>query len=381
MDKFNYEDIRPYNISEIKKAVKRIKTDKTFFKSIKFLFPEFTDDIINKKLDSINSVYDFQKEFMHIGIRRIIDKFSDGLEYNNFNYLDKNTPYLFISNHRDIFLDSGILQVILFENNFDTTQITFGNNLMYPGLITDIGKINKMFTVYRGGNAKEFYNNSLRLSSYIRHVITEKKTSVWIAQRNGRTKNGYDETQIALIKMLMSSEKDFTKSIKELNIIPVSVSYEYEPCDNLKTNEIYISQTREYIKTKDEDLKSILQGVIQQKGKITLNFGKPLNNELNGILDIKNKNKKVNLIKNIIDKSIYANYKLYANNFIAFDILNKTDKYKDKYTDNEKQKFNTYVDEKIKYINGNKNTIKNIFLDIYANPVVTANLKIKNQQC
>lgn len=374
MNNYNFEDIRPYNINEIKDAVKRIKTDKTFFSAIKFLFPEFSDDIIIDKLNKINSVYDFQREFMHVGIRKIIEKFSDGLEYNNLNYLDKNTPYLFISNHRDIFLDSGILQVILFENNMDTTEITFGNNLMYPGLITDIGKINKMFTVYRGGNAKEFYNNSLRLSSYIRHTITEKKSSVWIAQRNGRTKNGHDETQIALIKMLMSSERDFSKSITELNIVPVAISYEYEPCDDLKTNELYISKTREYVKTKDEDLKSILQGVTQPKGKITLNFGKPLNQELSNVLEIKNKNQKVNKIKEIIDKSIYGNYKLYANNYIAYDILENTTKYTDKYTSDEKQKFISYIESRIKNIEGDKTTIKNIFLEMYSNPVKTAKL-------
>ncbi len=374
MNNFDFEDIRPYNINEIKDAIKRIKGDKTFFNAVKFLFPEFTDDIIIKKLDVINSVHDFQREFMHVGIRKIIEKFADGLEYNNLNLLDKKTPYLFISNHRDIILDSGILQIILLENEMDTTEITFGNNLMYPGLITDMGKINKMFTVYRDGNAKEFYNNSLRLSSYIRHTITEKKSSVWIAQRNGRTKNGHDETQIALIKMLMSSERDFTKSITELNIIPVSISYEYEPCDDLKTNELYISQTREYIKAKDEDLKSILQGVLQPKGKITLNFGNPLNNEIAEILEIKNKNQKVNIIKETIDKSIYSNYKLYANNYIAYDILKNSTKYNNRYTTDEKNNFINYVESKIKNIKGNKETIKNIFLDIYANPVKTTNL-------
>lgn len=372
MNKFN--DIRPYNVNEIKLAIERLKTNKTFFDAIKFLFPEFTDNIIIDKLNNSKSVHDFQREFMHIGIRRIIDKFSDGLEYNNFKVLKNDTPYLFISNHRDIFLDSGILQIILFENNFNTTEITFGNNLMYPGLITDIGKINKMFTVFRGGNAKEFYNNSVKLSEYIRHTITEKKSSVWIAQRNGRTKNGFDETQVSLIKMLTSSESNFNKAITDLNIVPISVSYEFEPCDDLKANETFISKNSEYVKTKDEDFKSILQGVLQNKGKITVNIGKPINNEISEILKIKNKNQKVNQIKNVIDKSIYKNYKLYKNNYMAFDIIEKTSLYSDNYTTNDKNNFLNYVDSKVKSIKGDYNLIKNIFLEIYANPVKTSKL-------
>ena len=214
----DFEDIRPYHQSEFAEAWKRITTEPTFFAALKYLFPEEENKKIVAELNQINSTKEFQLRVMHHAIRNIIKQSSVGLTCSGFENIDAQKSYLYISNHRDIFLDSGILQILLVEHEHDTTEITFGSNLMINQFITDVGKANKMFTVYRGGTRRELYENSLRLSNYIRHTITEKKQSAWIAQRNGRTKNGADETQVGLLKMLASSgTTNFENTFRELN--------------------------------------------------------------------------------------------------------------------------------------------------------------------
>ena len=198
---------------------------------------------------------------MFNAIESIINKTSSGLTYNGIENVDKNINYMLVSNHRDIALDATLLAYIFYINNLDTFEITFGSNLMQGDFVIDFGKINKMFKISRGGNARDFYKDSLHVSNYMRHTITEKKQSVWIAQRNGRTKDGSDETEIGVLKMFsLSSDKNFVENLNEIKILPISISYEYEPCDFLKAMEIYISSYQKYIKEAGEDLRSIITG-------------------------------------------------------------------------------------------------------------------------
>ena len=176
---------------------------------------------------------------------------------------------MYLSNHRDIMLDASLLQNALLMNGFDTTEITFGANLMQGQLVIDIGKSNKMFRVERpGGSIREFYKASMHLSEYIRHTIVEKKQSVWIAQRNGRTKDGKDRTDQGIINMFRMSSEGKSTSLSQLNLLPVSVSYEWEPCDILKTLELYAKRQGPYLKKPGEDLNSILTGILQPKGRV-----------------------------------------------------------------------------------------------------------------
>jgi hypothetical protein len=283
---------------------------------------------------------------------------------------------MFIANHRDIVLDSAILQTIFVANNIKTSEITFGSNLMRPQLVVDIGKINKMFKIVRGGTAREIFVNSLNVSEYMRYAITEKHESTWIAQRNGRTKDGTDKTEIAVLKMFaMSNKKPFTENLSELNITPIAVSYEYEPCDFMKTREIYISRRQDYVKAPGEDLNSILHGILQFKGNTHYTICEAVTTEELTECEKLPHSERFKELANIIDKKIYKGYKLWKTNYIAHDILHKKSEFTDLYSPNDRERFIEYMNNGLNQIDGNRNELQEIFLGIYANSVDTS-LKI-----
>lgn len=369
---FNFENLRPYYDSESKGVMDRLAYYETYYKAMAFLWPEMSKEQMIEKALNTKSPYEFQTGYMRDAIWKIVNSTSTGLSWSGLENLDRDKAYLYIANHRDILLDSAILQIILDKEDFETSEITFGSNLMEEGFITDFGRMNRMFTVKREGNVKELYDISRQLSAYIRHVILDKNTSVWIAQRNGRTKDGSDITQTGLLKMLnLSGDSDFKKSFSELNIVPLTISFEYEPCDNLKVQELYLSSLHtKYIKAPGEDLNSILTGIKQPKGKIHVAFGKPIKDELAEIDKANNENEKIKLLAAHIDKCIYQSYKLNPVNYIAYDLLNKTNVFENNYTSSEKEKFLNYIDQKIKAMTGEPEILKNLFLTMYANPVV-----------
>lgn len=369
---FNFEILRPYYDSESDEVMKRIAYHDSYHKAMAYLWPEMTKEQVIEKALNTKSPYEFQTGYMSEAIWKIVNSTSAGLTWSGLENLDRNKAYLYIANHRDILLDSAILQIILDKEEFETSEITFGSNLMDQGFITDFGRMNRMFTVKREGNVKELYDISRQLSAYIRHVIIDKNTSVWIAQRNGRTKDGNDITQTGLLKMLnMSGGKDFVKSFSELQIVPLTISFEYEPCDHLKVQELYLSSLHtKYVKAPGEDLNSILTGIKQPKGKIHVAFGKPIKEELSEIDKAPNENEKIKQLAAYIDKQIYQSYKLNAVNYIAYDLLNQTNVFENNYTSKEKESFLNYMDSKIKDMTGETDVLKNLFVTLYANPVI-----------
>ena len=367
-----FEDIRPYYDSEINDALKRLTNYPQFKSVLNFLYPENEHSKIINLLNNIHTSSDLQSKFMQKLVFDVVEKTSTEFTVSGLENLSPNIPYLFIANHRDIILDSAMLQAVLNKNNFPTTEITFGSNLMSFPLIVDFGKANRMFKVNRGGNPREILTNSKILSAYIRHTITEKKASVWIAQRNGRTKDGDDKTEIALLKMLnMSGTKSIKENYTELNIVPVTVSYEIEPCCSEKINELYISSFKKYEKKPGEDIASILNGLTQNKGKIHLAFSNPINNS---IPNSKNSSDTAKEISLIIDNVIYTNFKLWSANYISCDLLNNTTKNSDLYSETEKNKFIEYKNLIISKIEGDKDAVERIFLTLYANPLLNKNL-------
>jgi hypothetical protein len=369
---FNFDLLRPYFDSESKEVMERIAQYETYHKAMAFIFPTMSkEEIIKKALDT-KSPYEFQTGYMRHAIWSIVNQSANGLTWSGIDKLDKDKSYLFIANHRDILLDSAILQIILDKEEFETSEITFGSNLMDNGFITDFGRMNRMFAVKREGTVKELYEISRQLSAYIRHTIVDKNTSVWIAQRNGRTKDGNDLTQTGLLKMLNLSNynKAFKTSIIELNIVPLTISFEYEPCDKLKIQELYLSSLHsKYVKAPGEDLTNILTGIKQPKGKIHLAFGTPIKKELDELDNISNENEKIKLLTSIIDKQIHQNYKLNAVNYIAYDIINQTNLFQNSYTESEKQGFIEYTNKQISEIIGEEDILRNLFLKMYSMPV------------
>ncbi|MDR0604971.1 MAG: acyltransferase [Bacteroidales bacterium] len=366
----DFEDTRPYNDEEIPEAIKRVSENVHFPEIVKYIFPDadlhtFTDNF--KKIKTVN---EFQVQVMDKVIHTIVNKTTDGLSCSVPKILTNEKKYMFISNHRDILLDSAILQIILYEEGLQTSEITFGSNLMSSPFIIDIGKMNKMFKIVRGGTMKEIFSNSLKVSQYMRYAITQKHQSTWIAQRNGRAKNGFDATEVGVLKMFaMSSSADFVSNLMELNITPVVISYEYEPCDFFKARELYISKRKPYIKDHGEDLLSIVKGIRQWKGHIHLAVCETISEEELKYCDTFLHNEKFKTLGKIIDNKIYQNYKLWKTNYIAHDILHHSDTYTSYYSEEEKVAFKLYMSDGLKEIEGDTKELETVFLQIYATPV------------
>lgn len=280
----DYDSIRPYRQDEIPEALKRILANPTFQNILDFLFPGEDQEALKEIIANTKSREEFHKNFMVQVISSIAEKTSDQLTFSGIDQLEKDKGYIFVANHRDIILDSSFLALGLVKHGLISCEITWGDNLMISPFIVDLGKVNGMITVFREGSPKEMLRNSQILSSYIRESVTERKQSVWIAQRKGRTKDGTDKTDPSILKMLsLSGQPPPPGSLKNLNITPVSISYEWEPCDIMKVRELYISQQTTYVKQKDEDLQSIIGGVAAYKGKIHLTVGNTVERDFDNL--------------------------------------------------------------------------------------------------
>lgn len=373
----NFDDIRPYYEEEIPAAMHRIADSRSFPILASYVYPDEPLDEVRKRIAGYKTVRDFQNETMALVNERVIENSTTGYTCSGLERLSRDKAYLYVSNHRDIMLDSSLLQYSLVKNGFDTTEITFGANLMMNQLVIDIGKSNKMFKVERpGGSIKEFYRSSLHLSEYIRHTIKEKGQSVWIAQRNGRTKDGNDTTDQGIIKMFgMSEPEDKIKAIADLNIVPVSISYEWESCDILKTLELYESQFTKYTKKPGEDLNSILTGIVQPKGRVHIEICEPIIRAELMTMDKLTNNEFHKAVAELIDSRIRPAYRLYPNNYIAYDIRYGTTKYAGKYTEKQKDEFVAHLNRLLKYDTCDMEQLFDIYLGIYANPVANGNVE------
>ncbi|MCW3785566.1 hypothetical protein [Plebeiibacterium sediminum] len=374
-----YEEMRPYRDEEIAGAMSRILKEQAFYPVLHYVYPNRSLEESLKEMGAIKSIYDFQSKFSKIAVEEVLNKTATSFSYSGVENLDKETSYLFISNHRDIVLDSAILQCVLLNNGHRTTQITFGSNLMSSQFIIDIGKVNKMFTFYRGGSRVDIYRNALIHSAYIKKVLTEENESAWIAQRDGRTKDGYDKTQISLLKMLTIKEKDHIAALKKFNICPVSISYELEPCDIYKVRERLASAEEEYVKEKDEDFNSILNGIVGTKGRVHIAFGKPVNCFIDENIDELDNNNIHQKVCDEMDRQIWLNYQLNPFNYVAYDILNTSQQNMGaKYSEQDIDDFYDLIDQKV---SGETDQIrikkqKDGLLKMYAAPVESY-LKVK----
>lgn len=366
-----FDDIRPYYGDEIPEAMGRIAGSPSFPILSAYVYPDEPVAQVRQRIAGYKTVRQFQTEAMcRVNERIIADSITD-FSCSGLQRLDPHGQYLYVSNHRDIMLDSSLLQYFLISNGFDTTEITFGANLMMNQLIVDIGKCNKMFKVERpGGSIREFYRASTHLSEYIRHTITCKRQSVWIAQRNGRTKDGNDATDQGIVKMFcMSCPDDKIRAIEQLHIVPVAVSYEWEPCDVLKTLEIYESQFSKYTKKPGEDLNSIITGIVQPKGRVHIELCAPVTLEDILQYDGLTSSEYHKAIARMLDGKINEAYRLYPNNYIAHDLRHGTIRFAEHYTPQQKADFKRHLQQLERYDTCNVENLVDIYLGIYANPV------------
>lgn len=370
-----FDDIRPYYDHEIPAAMQRIADDPLFPILSRFVFPDKDVQAVQALVKSCRTAHDFQLNVMYPAHERIIESTMTSFTCTGVEQLQKDKAYLFVSNHRDIMLDASLLQKVLVDNGLDSAEISFGANLMHPSLVVDIGKSNKMYKVERpGNNIREFYRCSLHLSDYIRTAIVENHHSVWIAQRNGRTKDGLDRTDVGVVKMFsMSRKDDAVLSLADLHIVPVSVSYEIEPCDIAKAVELWRRSQGPYTKRPGEDMESILSGILADKGHVHFHVCAPITeNELADVFEqpVPVYHKRV---AELIDRRICSSYRLFPNNYIAHDMLRNTSDYADYYTPDDVRRFTAHLDELAK-LPIFCDEIKEIFLRIYANPVDSKNV-------
>lgn len=367
---FNFSEIRPYRTQEeIRSAVKSLIKDNIFYNFANQMFEKESLDIMIEQLTYIHSIEDFQKNIIYKLLIKLVKETTDGVTVEGLEQLDKNKNYLFISNHRDIIMDSALLCYLLLNANMDTVEIAIGSNLLIHPWIEQLIKLNKSFIVKRGISGKEQLLNAKELSAYILNTITNRRQSVWLAQKEGRTKNGIDKTQLSVLKMLnYSGGKSAKENLEALNIVPLSISYEYEPCDFLKTKELVLATNGEYTKTTEDDMLSMFMGLKMQKGKIHFSIGTPL--ELPQPKDNTTNNDMLAQAVTQIDTHIVSNYKLFPNNYIALDILQNSQKHTEHYSIEQKENFVEQMEKKLSKIDNHTLEHKRVFLEIYANPIL-----------
>ena len=382
VDLYEFESISPYTDEEAAEALSKLAEYPLLSQISQQFFPTESPDFLKNVLKNIKTIDEFQVLVMQKVVRWVLDNTAKNFSYDGISNIDPNKKFLALSNHRDIILDPAITQLVLYANGIPMTEIAVGDNLITNKTIEYLIRSNRMIKVVRGISARELYLSSQLLSKYIRLNITNQRSSIWLAQRQGRTKNGYDITEQGLLKMLdMSGSSDFQKNFEELNIIPMSISYEYEPCDILKARELVISRKSKYVKAEGEDLNSILVGIMSQKGNIHLNIGKPLTSEEIAEAAKCDKNDRYQLIRHAVDLRVIDGYRVWKNNYVAYDILNHSFKYSDMYNITDVESFVLYMEHQLDTVEKeiNREDLRRIFLEIYANPVVTKELLAKEK--
>lgn len=370
-----FNDIAPFGDEDAAAGLSKVADHPAVPWVSKYIFPNQPETYLRDILRSIRTVDQFQSMVMSKAVEWVIQTTVKDFSYDGLDKLRAiDGCYLAMSNHRDIILDPAFTQLILYRNGFPMTQIAVGDNLLKDPTVELLIRSNRMIKVIRGISARELYLSSQLLSKYIRESITSGIGSVWIAQKEGRTKNGLDITEQGLLKMFnMSGSGDFVKDFKELNIVPMSISYEYEPCDILKARELLISRTQKYVKTEHEDLQSIMMGIKQYKGNVHLQIGDPLTDQELYEASLCDKNDRFQSIRHAMDRRIISGYRLWKTNYMAYDIVNPGGKYSDKYTPEELAAFKKYIEGQLTKVEPtlNQEDLRDILLHIYSNPVLS----------
>lgn len=374
-----FDEIRPYDTGEVQQAFNELLADRQFSTMLRGIVPWLPKSLRNAVLKmafiGVKSPLDFQKRFMKPIVRHIIRKHTDGCTFDD-NCLprDFSLRYTFVSNHRDIVLDSALLDVMLVEAGYPTTvEIGIGDNLLIYPWIKRLVRMNKAFTVRRGLTPKEMLRSSQIMSRYIHYAVTQKHENIWIAQREGRAKDSDDRTQDSVLKMLaMGGEGKPIDSLREINIVPLTISYEFDPCDYLKAQEF--QQKRDnpaFKKSRQDDLDNMKTGIFGYKGRVHYNCATPINTWIDELGDLP-KTEFFAALSKRIDRELHANYRLFPCNYIALDELEETKKYAQHYTEADKKRFEDYLKgqlEKVKIANPDVKFLRERMLTMYANPL------------
>lgn len=368
-----FDEIRPYSPEELPQIFKELLADPSFQAVLTNIIPGVPVEMLAAKLYQCKTNLDVQKTFFHKLLHDIIDKYSDGFDMDTSSLSDKSRNYTFVSNHRDIVLDPGFLSVGLLDNHFPTTvEIAIGDNLLIFPWIKKLVRINKAFIVQRALSMRQMLESSARMSRYIHFAITQKKENVWIAQREGRAKDSNDRTQDSVLKMLaMAGEGDIIDRLKELNIVPTALSYEYDPCDYLKAQEMQQKRDIErFKKSQEDDLNNMQTGIFGYKGRVHFQTAPCINEELEALRGLP-KTEVFSKISELIDVHIHRNYRIYPGNYVACDLLEGGQTFASHYTNDDKVRFENYLQKKLDMIqlpNKDEAFLRRCMLTMYANP-------------
>ena len=370
-----FDEIRPYNDEELPQIFEELIADPAFQKAATDAIPNVPFELLAQKIRACKSKLDFQETFCYGILWKIAADHTDGLTLDHTALPDKSKAYTYVSNHRDIILDSGFLSILLIDQGMDTVEIAIGDNLLVYPWIKKLVRVNKSFIVQRALTMRQMLESSARMSRYMHYTINEKKQSIWIAQREGRAKDSNDRTQDSVLKMLaMGGEGNLIDRLMEMNIAPLAISYEYDPCDFLKAQEFQLKRDIEgYKKTTQDDLISMQTGLFGYKGKVHFQTGPCINDKLEQLDRSLPKQELFSGISACIDRRIHGNYRIYSGNYVAYDWMNNTSEFADHYTSEEKQRFVTYIEQqlgKIKIPNKDEDFLRGKLLLMYANPLV-----------
>ncbi len=369
-----FNDIRPYTPEELPAIFEELLADPAFRVALGKVLPQYSLEEKAARMRSCKTNLEFQKAFCYPFLQQLVSELSDGLTMDATS-LDKATPYTFVSNHRDIILDSALLCILLVDNGMNTVEIAIGDNLLIYPWIKKLVRVNKSFIVQRALTMRQMLQSSARMSRYMHFAIAEKRESIWIAQREGRAKNSDDRTQESILKMMtMGGEGETIDRLLQLNIVPTAISYEYDPCDFLKAQEFQAKRDDpEFKKSQEDDLKNMFTGLFGYKGRIHFAAAPCINAALSNIDASLPKQELYEQIAALIDKGIHQNYRLYPINYVAYDLLKDSDAFAAHYTAEEKAKVMNYLEGQLAKIvipNRDDAYLRERMLEMYANPLV-----------
>lgn len=377
MDRFkehNFDDIRPVHDIEVEDVIANLLNDVTFKSAVVSLLAPLTWEMFSGAMSSCKTILEFQRKIIYPFMKKIIDNTTDGLFDVGIDNLSKDKSYLFISNHRDIVLDAALLNIMFFDNEMNTSEIAIGDNLLIYPWITDLVRLNKSFIVKRKVSVREMLATSKQLSEYIYDTINRRNQSIWLAQREGRAKDSNDRTQGSLLKMLTLYDRaEPLKALSSLNIVPLSLSYEYDPCDYLKAKEFQQKRDNpEHIKSQFDDIENMRTGIIGHKGKVVFSFGEVINEAIESATSTSDRSKVLSIAANEIDTQIFRNYHFFPINWLAYDMMMGTSQFTDKYSSDDIDKFNKYLEKQIDKIdlpNKDYDFLRARIIEMYGNTV------------
>ena len=370
-----FDEIRPYHDEELPQVYEELIADAAFRQAVDTVMPGVPFEVWSQKMRACKTKLEFQKTFCYGLLWKLAKEVTDGLTLDHTALpADKSAAYTYISNHRDIILDSGFLSILLVDQGMDTVEIAIGDNLLVYPWIKKFVRVNKSFIVLRALTMRQMLEASARMSRYMHYTISEKKQSIWIAQREGRAKDSNDRTQDSVLKMLaIGGEGDVIDRLMEMNIAPLAISYEYDPCDFLKAQEFQLKRDiPDYKKTTDDDLLNMQTGLLGYKGRVCFRMASCINEDLDELERTLPKPELFVAISALIDKRIHANYRIFATNYVAHDLLYKEERFVEHYTAEDKKRFISYIDgqlERITLPNKDVDFLRGKMLLMYANPL------------